>query len=284
MIVVTGAGGFLGKYVVRELGAGVIPVDRAMADVTRPGAFDGLAGHSIDAFIHLAALIPAKAPDMRSDAFIRVNTLGAFYALEFCRRNKIPKFVLATTMYEALAHTEMPIAESMGRKYSLTGDHAAYVISKVAAAELVAHYSREYGIQGIILRLVGLIGRGRRPGAFEVFYNKAVAGLPLEIWGEHTARRDSLYVKDAAQAVHAAVVSSCAQGLYNISSGIGRTVEEEVRIFAEIFGAPIVYRPEIPDKKQTYWFDNARAARDLEWVPEYDYRAIIRDYHGEASC
>ena len=46
----------------------------------------------------------------------------------------------------------------MGRKYAMTGDHAAYVISKVAAAEYVEHYAQEFGIQGIILRLDGSAG------------------------------------------------------------------------------------------------------------------------------
>ena len=94
-----------------------------------------------------------------------------------------------------MEHTELPITEAMGRKYALTGDHAAYVISKIAAAEYVEHYAQEFGIQGIILRLTGLLGYGRlegfwtdgvfNPSAFEVFYKLAKAGQALEIWGKH---------------------------------------------------------------------------------------------------
>ncbi|RPH38354.1 NAD(P)-dependent oxidoreductase [bacterium] len=285
MIVITGAGGFLGHYVARELaGEKPLALTRSQLDVSRPESFDAIPDEPIEAFIHLAAVIPAKAADLKSDIFLRVNALGTFYALEFCRRRGVPKFILATTMWEATGHSWLPITETMGRRYAMAGDHTSYVISKIAAAEYVEHYRREYGIQGITLRMVGLLGYGRQPGAFEVFYEQAKRKQALEVWGEHSAKRDSLYVKDAARAVAAALRSPDAHGLYNISSGIGRTVQEEVKVFADIFDAPVVYRPEIPDKKHSYWFDNGKAARELGWVPQYNYHDIVLDYDKEATC
>ncbi len=157
----------------------------------------------------------------------------------------------------------------MGRRYALTGDHAAYVISKIAAAEYVEHYAREFGIQAVILRLTGLLGYGRlegfwadgvfNPSAFEVFYKRAEPGEALEIWGKHEARRDSLYVKDAVRAIHMACMSDRARGLYLIGSGVGRTNEEEIKAFAEVFSSegqvvPVIYRPDLPEKKKELLF------------------------------
>lgn len=316
MIVVTGATGFVGRYLVDHLvrvGEKVIAAGRShkynsffakigvqyvSLDVGNPDSFSALPPEPVKAFIHLAAVIPAQVRDTRSDVFLRTNTLGTFYALEYCRRNGIKKFLYTTTLYEAIEHRTMPISETMGRKYVLTGDHASYVISKIAAAEYVEHYSQEYGMQGVILRLTGLLGYGRQegawvdgvfhPSAFEVFYKRAKTGQPLEIWGAHKTRRDSLYVKDAVRAIHMAISSDRARGLYVIGSGMGRTNEEEVLAFSRVFGTPerpvsVVYRPEIPEKVKGYYFDISRAKQDFGWEPTYDYEATLRDYDAEVQ-
>jgi UDP-glucose 4-epimerase len=316
MIVITGATGFVGRYLVDHLvraGEEVFAAGRTrkydsffrelgvpfvQLDVTTPEDFGRLPTEHVKAFIHLAAMIPAACQDCTSDIFLKVNTLGTLYALEHCRHNNIGKFIFTTTLYEGMEHTELPITEAMGRKYALTGDHAAYVISKIAAAEYVEHYAQEFGIQGIILRLTGLLGYGRQegswtdgvfnPSAFEVFYKQAKAGHALEIWGKHEARRDSLYVKDAVRAIHMAISTDRARGLYLIGSGIGRTNEEEVKTFAEVFSSknhaiPIVYRPELPEKKKSYYFDIGNAKRDFGWEPVYSYRDILIDYDKEVQ-
>lgn len=316
MIIVTGATGFVGRYLTdhlvkagekvvaagrtrkydeffRSLGVPFVPLD-----VTRPESFNALPAGPVKAFIHLAAAIPAAVKDIKSDIFLKVNTLGTFYALEHCRRNNIKKFLYTTTLYEGMEHTQLPINEAMGRKYALTGDHASYVISKIAAAEYIEHYSQEYGMQGVILRLTGLLGFGRQEGfwadgvfhksAFEVFYRQAKTWHPLEIWGAHKARRDSLYVKDAVRAIHMAITSDCARGLYMIGSGVGRTNEEEGLTFARVFGTaekpvPVVYRPEKPEKPKSYYFDISKAKQDFGWEPVYDYAGTLTDYDAEVQ-
>lgn len=314
MIIVTGATGFVGRYLVDYLvkaGEKVIAAGRShkyddffnslgvpfvQLDVGDPNSYAALPAGPVEAFIHLAAVIPAAVADTRSDIFLRTNALGTFYALEHCRRKGIKKFLFTTTLYEGIEHTNAPISEAMGRKYSLKGDHASYVISKIAAAEYVEHYSEEHGFQGIILRLTGLLGYGRQegfwadgifyPSAFEVFYRRAKAGQQLEIWGAHKAQRDSLYVKDAVRAMHMAVASDSARGLYVIGSGVGRTNEEEALTFARVFSTvekpvPVVYRPEKPEKSKSYYFDISKAKRDFGWEPAYDYPRTLIDYDAE---
>ncbi|TRZ47754.1 NAD(P)-dependent oxidoreductase [bacterium] len=316
MIIVTGGTGFVGRYLVDHLvkcGEEVIACGRShdydaffkelkvpffSIDITSEHAFEQLPTAKIDTFVHLAAIIPALAQNKTSDIFLRTNTIGTFYALEYCRSHNIDKFIYTTTLYECIEHTQLPITETMGRRYSLTGDHASYVISKIAACEYVDHYSQEYGLCGIILRFTGLLGYGRQegfwsngifhPSAFEVFYKRAKTGEPIEIWGAHKVVRDSLYVKDAVRAIYAAIRSKSACGLYNIGSGFGRTNEDEARTFEEVFSSkdrqvPIVYKPEIAEKNKSYYFDIGKAKLELDWVPVFSYSDILVDYDKEVS-
>lgn len=315
MIVVIGASGFVGRYLVDLFASNGIPVlacgrskkcesffnnlnvPYVQLDVTKPEDFEKLPKAEVDAVIHLSALIPAAVPDVNTDLFLKVNTLGTFYSLEYCRKNRIPKFLFTTTLYEGIEHTKLPVSEADGRRFSMVGDHAAYVISKIAAADYVEHYREEHGLQTIIFRFTGLLGLGRQegyflngefhPSAFEVFYRRAKEGKTLEIWGNHLAKRDALYVKDAVRAILMAIQSKKAQGLYVIGSGIGRTVEEEVKIFAEVFGTPtkpikIEYMPSKPDKDKSYFFDITKARNEFGWQPMYGFSDILRDYDMEA--
>jgi UDP-glucose 4-epimerase len=110
MIIVTGATGFVGRYLVDHLvkaGEKVIAAGRSrkhdaffeelgvpfvQLDVSNPDSFSALPAGPVKAFIHLAAFIPDSLQDTR-DIFIRTNTLGTFYALEYCRRHGIRKFL-----------------------------------------------------------------------------------------------------------------------------------------------------------------------------------------------
>jgi UDP-glucose 4-epimerase len=165
MIIVTGATGFVGRYLTdhlvkagekvvaagrtrkydeffRNLGVPFVPLD-----VTQPESFKALPPGPVKAFIHLAAAIPAAVKDIKSDIFLKVNALGTFYALEHCRRNNIKKFLYTTTLYEGMEHTQLPINEAMGRKYALTGDHASYVISNITRRNMECKAS-SYGLPG----------------------------------------------------------------------------------------------------------------------------------------
>ena len=187
------------------------------------------------------------------------------------------------------------ITEEDPRKINYKGDHAVYIISKIAALDLVEHYHQEYGVQGISFRLPAIYGYHPRVGmyignkfvkaGFVIFLEKAIKGEPIEIWGNPKKGKDIVYVKDVVGAFIKAADSSTAFGLYNIATGICTTLEEEVRGIIDVFSEPghpsqISYNPNKPDTL-SYLYDISKAKRDFGYEVKYPFKKMLEDYKKE---
>jgi UDP-glucose 4-epimerase len=312
MIIVTGATGFLGTYLVKTLrqqGVEVFAAGRvksgehyyrnldipfARIDITNRKDFDLLPSKDVDAVVHLAAIIPEHMRENTTGGdLLLVNALGTWNALDYCRRNGIKKFVYTTSHYEVSNVKELPIGEEV-IDYINNGNHVEYIIAKIAGAQYVKYFMEEYGLQGIVLRTTCI--RGYSPYAslhkdvsirrshWENFLYKAYRGEPIEIWGDCTTHlRDHLYVKDAISCLVAAINSSKALGRYNMASGKGITFEEEIKSIVRVFSSPeriseLVYRPEMSNEIDRSWvYDITKTKNDLNWEPKYSTEEYLED-------
>ena len=303
MILVTGATGFLGTYLINYFEEKQIPylgISKSGSqinskilkmDLQNIENVKVLQNYSITTVIHLASLIPSKSSNSNGVDFFCVNTMGTLNLLNCLKMNAIKKFIFATTLFEVIEHTDLPITEEMGLNYSFEGDHAFYVHSKMAATNILKTASIENGFHLTILRFTGLLGLGRQEGhwsnnkfyksAFETFYENATNGNKIEIWGKGNIRRDSLYVKDAVSAILSSLTTSINNlETFNIASGIPSTVLEEVETFKRVFPATeFIFREELPTSNKEYFFDISKARRILKWQPKFNFEQTIRDYH-----
>ncbi len=317
MIVVIGASGFIGTYLVDELVARgrevfvtghdnlnveyyaqrQIPFSKV--DITRREDFDRLPKENIEAVVLLSGQLPANMAGYDPQRYIDVNITGTLNTLEYCRTNKAKKIIFTSSHSDVARHwgTARLITEEEIRAINFTGDHAVYIITKIAATDLVEHYHQEYGIQGITFRLPAVYGHGPHtevyvngkpavPG-FTVFMQKAMVGEPIEIWGDPGIGRDFVYVKDVVGAFLGAIDSEQAHGLYNIASGVVTSLEEEVRGIVEIF-SPSDRRSMIrycPEKSiapgYAYVYDIRKTKRDLGYEVRYPFMEMLRDFKKE---
>jgi len=277
MILVFGAGGFIGTYLTDQLvadGQHVVATDLNeiakgfyqrqgvpyhRLDITRRDEFDRLPTEGISAVVHLACVQPANVSEQKYDAadFIRVNVLGTLNILEFCRANRIPKIIYASShrntqgMWEQKDGT--PIRESDGRSIKFT--------------EIFKD------------------GKPIKTG-FQVFIENAERGLPIELWGDPTNGRDIVYVKDVVAAFQAALAKRGIGGLYNISSGRRLSLAEQAQTIIRVFSPPdrrsdIRYRPELPNLIESYFYDIGKAERTFGWRPKYSFEDMLIDYRKE---
>lgn len=321
MVIVIGATGFIGVYTVEKLleeGYEVLATGRNKVvgdyyknkgvnfvnlDLSNESDFDKLPKENVEGVILLAGLLPANAPvdiDKNENAadYIKINTIGTINVLEYCRKNNI-KRVISTTSYADVFNSwkkDVALTEDEPRNFKYTGDHAVYVISKNAALDIMEYYNQQHGLQCATFRLPPVYGVGPHSEIYvngkyyktgiQTFIEKAEKGDDIEIWGDPNISRDIIYVKDVATAFVKALRSDKANGLYNMTSGIPLTLENQIKTVIEVFSkdkkSELVYRPDLKNNTPSYLFSMEKAKKDFNFEPQYkDYKEIMIDYKRE---
>lgn len=312
MILVFGATGYVGRYLcpyLKEKGYDVLALGRSekvkqflvdrdvkfqYCDLEDEDAFDKINADGVEAIIDLSACLAELETPV--EQFFKINTLGVYRILEFARNNNIKKVIVTSShkVYNDI-HKEGKISEADG--ISFTGDHSPYIISKIAAENFVEYYNKDFGMQAVALRLTGVHGYGEILGhlnadgsyvksTFEKFFEVALKGDRMEVWGDTSIKRDHIYIKDVLRAIDAAIRSKEAKGIYNIATGVGYSQLDEARALAKVFmttkKSDVIECPEKPGLSRGYVYDIDKARKELGWEPEYvDLVEMLRDYKKE---
>ncbi len=320
MVIVFGAGGFIGTYLIDQLLAEHVDVvasdisglakahykQRGIpyrhVDITKKEAFEILPGDGVSAVVHLACVQPANVSEQDYSAvdYAMVNIVGTLNILEFCRVNRIPKIIYTcshrNTQGMWAEKGGRAIREADGRSILFTGDYAMFSISESAASDCVHHYTQQYVIEGIILRLPPVYGYGPHLEIFKdgkpiktgflALMERAEAGEPLVLWGDPSTARDIVYVKDVVSAILLGLRRKNVAGLYNISSGRQLSLQQQAEAAIQVFSPPgrrseIRYRPQTPLHFEPYVYDITKAREVLGWQPEYSFEDMLHDFRKE---
>jgi UDP-glucose 4-epimerase len=317
-ILVFGAAGFIGTYLIDELlrqNYRVVASDISeigkeyykeksisylFIDITDKDNFEKIPSKKYDAVIHVAALQPANISSKSFDPrnYIKVNVIGTLNILEFCRKNEVGKLIYASSHRntQGLWSRKKAIREEDGRCQKNSGEYALFSISETAAQDCIEYYENEHGIKSIIFRLPPVYGYGPHTEifkegkpiltGFQTFIENAMSGKPLEIWGDSSVGRDIIYVKDVVSAFMKALEKENVRGLYNIASGTYLTLQEQVELTARVFWRgdtkPVfVTKPEKEHKMDSFIYDNGKAKKELDWCPQYSFEDMLIDYKKE---
>ena len=313
MILVVGATGYVGRYLCTFLvnkGYDILALGRSKKvkrffdennvpfryfDLNDDSSFEGLP-ENVDAIVDLSACLAELETPV--EEFFRVNTLGVYKILEYARKKDIKKVVVTSThkVYNDVYNPELkPLSEKV--RPSFRGDHTPYIISKIAAENFVEYYNKDFGMNAVVLRLTGVHGYGEilghldkdgsyRKSTFEIFFESALRGDDIFVWGDQTIKRDHVYIKDVLTAIEAAVNSKECKGIFNIASGVGYSQYDEAcslaRIFANEKMSEVILCPEKVGLKRGYIYDISKAKSELKWEPKFtDLDELYADYKKE---
>ncbi len=235
---VTGAAGFIGKHLVRELmqeGHEVIGFDKNQGNIgtefiqgdTVSFNFDEILD-GVDAVFNLAGLLGTTELFHRIIEAEKVNVLGTLNLLESMRRKNVKKIVF----------TSKPNVW----KYNV------YTITKENCERYLEMYREIYDFKPVITRPFNVYG----PEEYLIEYRKAVpyfivAALrdePIEVFGDGEQTMDVIYVDDTAKAL-----IKCAEKLPKETVEIGTSKPIKVKDLAEKIveltssESEIIYKP-----------------------------------------
>ena len=249
-ILVTGASGRIGRYVVRELveaghsvtGVDILPPEEGSprflrVDLTDAGeVYQALAGARAEAVVHLGAWANAGiVPDTRTYGD---NVQGTFNLFQACADLGIQCVVSASSSQVYGFAKELPIYVPVDEAHPL-GPANCYALSKVVGEQAADYFVNRFGMEILSFRFMGIRTPAQLDAEIDELAEDPGGGTSL-LWTRTDAR-------DAAIACRLAVeAESVPSGTYNITGAQVVLSETTMALVERYFGDKTEVRDALP--------------------------------------
>ncbi|MDA8829373.1 NAD-dependent epimerase/dehydratase family protein [Candidatus Pelagibacter bacterium] len=179
----------------------------------------------VDFVFHLAAMWLLHCKDFPRTAF-DVNIAGTFNILEACVKHKVKKLIYSSSASVYGDAITVPMVE----------DHPFnnknfYGATKISGEAMCSAYNDRYGLEIIGLRYMNVYGPGQDQhaaysGVVPVVLNKIDCNESPSVNGDGSQAYDFIYVEDVARSNIAAVKSNIKFGYFNVGTEIQTTIKE----------------------------------------------------------
>lgn len=308
--IVTGGSGFIGSHVCRVLqenGHAVVNLDVRPGDPAIPWIHadirevdtlvEAFARHGQDGIFHIAAVANARQSLENPLFTVDLNIRGTAVVLQAARDANVQRVVLASTVwvYNAVAHTNGTGVIRLDENSPILpqGGGHVYTTSKIASEILCHDFRRLYNLDFTILRYGIPYGPGMWPGlALRAFLDNSFQGKPIRIFGDGSAVRRFVYVRELAQAHLLAATSEVARNqIYNLEGERDVTIRELAEAVQKFVPNTQIEYVEEPTRRGELKVEggtvisNTKAKQHLGWSPtvslEEGVRATVDWYRRE---
>lgn len=160
---------------------------------------------------------------------------------ELCAEEGVRKIVFASSGGAVYGPNTGMLGEGTAPK-----PFSPYSIVKLCSEHFLNFFSVKYGICADTYRIGNLYGPRQRPGGRQgvlaVWIGRALAGQPIDVFGDETTMRDHVFVRDAAKLMMHSLRSLKSGDVYNLGTGAGISVMELLRVFLAVAERPVEYR------------------------------------------
>ncbi|MCX6970130.1 MAG: NAD(P)-dependent oxidoreductase [Verrucomicrobia bacterium] len=312
-ILILGASGAIGRYLVdyfydrrHECDVALITGDLRKCDfvkqrsdyfhldVSKKTSFEQLP-EDIYAVIDLATIMPARMVGYDPKQYIDTNICGTYNVLEFCKSNNIDRLLFAHTFGDILHNAENdPLLKvDLPPIQDYADNKSVYIATMNTSVELIKCYHAIFKMKTFLFRLPTIYnwdtdiycenGEAIRM-AWRILIDQATSGKDIHVWGDPNRKKDMVYVKDLCQMFYKACFADREYGFYNVGTGVGISLLEQITGMIEVFGegtkSRIHFSPEMRNAPQ-YIMCIDEAKKELGYEPQYKYVDMLKDMKKE---
>ena len=294
-VLVTGAAGFIGRYLVPvlcERGMRVVATDVAVPksdanpgveweylDVSRDDAiYKIMFKHRPDAIIHLVSLLagPCDSDPIRG---WRVNFDSTMHLLNAGLGSGLKQFLLTSSVSVFGRGLPEPVPDN-----ALKEPATIYGQTKLACENLLRWYHSKHGLTVGAVRFPWVYGPGRENGITALYSSKLFDAIakkePLRI-ANPEEKGDWLYVKDAVKALLLLLTKGETRQLFYNIMGESHTIRDAMERAKKIFPeADIAFAEQAGQSDNPYptEYDDSAARSELGWKPDYTLEDGMREH------
>jgi UDP-glucuronate 4-epimerase len=256
-VLVTGAAGFIGSAVVRELsrqGSSVVAVDALLGGLypsdEKSERFEGLSTlpgvevHKLDLRTDDLRVLPSSITHIINqaampglglswqdfDLYSSCNVVALARLIDVAQDWRIEKFVQIST-------SSVYGSEAIGDESQALQPVSPYGVTKLAGENLALAHWRDSGFPATILRYFSVYGPGQRPDmAYRKFIDKALRHQTITVFGSGEQSRSNTFIDDVVSGTIAALDKGAPGEVFNIAGGHERTLNEALSIIESALG------------------------------------------------
>lgn len=257
-ILITGGAGFIGSHLVDALlakGHAVrvldnlstgkrsnLPLDNPKLELLEGDVADATlvarAMSGCKAVAHLAAVASVQASVDDPVATHQSNFIGTLNVCEAMREQGVKRVVFASSAAVYGQNGEGTAIDEDTPKAPLT----PYAVDKLASEQYLDFYRRQHALEPAVFRFFNIFGPRQDPsspysGVISIFTERALAGLPITVFGDGEQTRDFVYVGDLVHLlVQALEQQSVEVGPVNVGLSQATSLKQLLAAIGDVLG------------------------------------------------
>lgn len=238
------------------------------ADITDAAAIAGVfESGGFEMVVHLAAWAGVRPSLLNPRLYTEVNVMGTLNLLEAAKEFRVPQFVFGSSSSVYGINEKVPFAEDDPIRRTIS----PYAATKAAGEQLCHTYSHLHGFRAVCLRFFTVYGPRQRPDlAIHKFADLISNGMPIQVFGDGTTRRDYTYIDDIIQGVRASMDYAESQfEVFNLGESETVELRELIALLEKSLGRDAVVdrQPMQPGDVPITYADISKARRLLGYEP-----------------